>query len=349
MKRKVYYISLLLIFVFIFTACGQTAAPKVETKVENPAKPLQFKISLTNAPTDILTLGAQFIEKRVEELSNGTMDPTVHHSGELSGGNGNAEIEMTQQGTIQLHITTNAYLASIEETTSIFSLPFMFSSVDQMIKFVKSDSPVLQKIGQKLEAKNLKVIGWWPRAFRQLTNSKRPVEKLEDVQGLKVRVMNNPLYVDTMTAMKANPVPMAMGEVYNALQLKTIDGQENGETTTYARKLQEVQPYMTVWDYSTDIEIVLVNMQWWNGLTDKQREIIQKAVNESVDYEADLLNKSTEEARKKIADSGVKISVVGKAEKERFREAVQPVWKKYEGVFGKELMDEFIKEAAKYE
>jgi tripartite ATP-independent transporter DctP family solute receptor len=330
----------LIIVVLIFASSGCSSS--------GDSNVLQPKISLVNSPTDILTTGANYLAREIESKSEGEIKPRVYHSGVLSGGKGIAEIEMCQQGTIEIHITSTAYLSNLVKKASIVSLPFLFRDIDQVIGLAMSDGRSLEQINNELHTKNLHIIAWWPRGFRQLTNSKRPVREFEDFQGLKLRVMNNPLYVDNMTAMGANPVPMAWGEVYNGLQLKTIDGQENAEDVIYSSRLYEAQDYMTIWDYSTDIEVVLVNLDWWNGLSENHREIIMEVAGTSVQYQVDLLLKNTYDLRQKIEDEGMEIYYMDMEEKLPFMEAVRPVWEKYEKVFTKPFMDLFLEELGDY-
>lgn len=307
-----------------------------------------IRISIVNPPADIVTLGAQFIADEINKKSEGQLEAKVFHSGVLSGGKGEAEIEMCQQGAIEMHVTSTAYLANLVPRTSILSLPFLFRNIDQVIALAKSKSPTLDSINQELNTKNVHIIAWWPRGFRQLTNSKMPVHDLGDIKGLKLRVMNNSLYVDNMKAMQANPVPMAWGEVYNGLQLKTIDGQENAEDVVFRSKLFETQDYMTVWDYSTDFEVVLVNLKWWNGLTNENRMLVQKIADESLALQENLLLKNTKELREKIKQEGMDIHYLTEESKAKFREAVQPVWEKYKLVFGESFMDSFLTELEQY-
>ena len=308
----------------------------------------RIKISLVNAPTDIVTLGAEFLADEISKESGGKIIPRGYHSGVLSGGKGSAEIELCQQGTIEIHITTTAYLANLVPKTSIFSLPFLFRDMRQVIGLAKSNSSVLGKINKELNAKNLNVIAWWPRGFRQLTNSRRPVRTIDDIRGLKFRVMTNQLFVDNMNAMGAHPVPMDWGEVYNALQLKTIDGQENAEDVIYSSRLYEVQQYMTIWDYSTDLEVVLVNLDWWNKLDADSRKMIQNVADASVDYQVKLLQKNTKELREKISKANMQIYYIKPEDKQKFRQAVMPVWKKYAELFGPAFTKSFLDELEKY-
>jgi tripartite ATP-independent transporter DctP family solute receptor len=326
------------ILVMVIAACAR----------KDPAGVLHPKISLVNSPTDILTLGAGYLSREINSVSGGTIQPKVYHSGVLSGGKGSAEIEMCQQGSIEIHITTTAYLANLVPKASIVSLPFLFRDIDQVIGLTGSHSPVLETINRELNDKNLNIIAWWPRGFRQLTNNKRPVRDLDDLKGLKFRVMNNRLFVDNMNIMGANPVPMDWGEVYNSLQLNTIDGQENAEDVIFSSRLYEVQKYMTIWDYSTDVEIVLVNFEWWNNLSHERRKIIQQVADSSIAFEVDLLKKNTTELRQKIDEKGVEIHYLSPEEKGKFRNAVRPVWEKYEKIFTKEYLDSFLKEVGRF-
>lgn len=316
------------------------------TSTENGQRDL--RISVVNAPADIVTVGSYYLAREIASKSDNRMRAKVYHSGVLSGGKGEAEIEMCQQGTIEIHITSTAYLANLVPRTSVFSLPFLFRDMDQVVAFAKSRSAVLDSINAELNRKNLHVIAWWPRGFRQLTNNKILVRVIEEMKGLKLRVMNNPLYADNMRAMSANPVPMAWGEVYNALQLGTIDGQENAEDVIYNSRLFEAQHFMTVWDYSIDLEVVLVNFSWWQDLHPEERAIIAEVADASVSFEEELLRKNTVLLRKKIADEGMHIHYIDEQEKARFREAVQPVWDKYADVFGQSFLHAFLAEVEKY-
>lgn len=307
-----------------------------------------IKISVVNAPGDIVTVGAEYLAKEIRQKSNNTFGPKVYHSGVLSGGKGEAEIEMCQQGSIEMHITSTAYLANLVPRTSVVSLPFLFRDLDQVVALARSKCAVLDSINTELNEKNLQVIAWWPRGFRQLTNNRQRIRRIEDIRGLKLRVMNNPLYADNMKAMSANPVPMAWGEVYNGLQLGTIDGQENAEDVIYNSRLFEAQRFMTIWDYSIDLEVVLVNLGWWTQLTDEDRHLIQQVADASVAFEEKLLRENTVLLRKKISDEGTEIHYLGAEDKARFRIAVKPVWDKYEKVFGKPFLDAFLAEVDKY-
>jgi len=331
-----------LIFLLCYVVCGCGPSSTADKQGKD------LKISVVNVPGDIVTVGAEYLAKGIREKSENRINTKVFHSGVLSGGKGEAEIEMCQQGSIEMHITSTAYLANLVPKTSVVSLPFLFRDIDQVAAFTKSKSFVLDSINREINQKELHIIAWWPRGFRQLTNNKLRVANINDIRGLKLRVMNNPLYADNIKAMSANPVPMAWGEVYNGLQLGTIDGQENAEDVIYNSKLFEAQKYMTIWDYSIDLEVVLVNLGWWRQLSTEDKTVIQQVADASVSFEEELLRENTRLLRKKIAAEGMDIHYLTPADKAKFREAVKPVWDKYEAVFGKAFLDAFLAEVEKY-
>ncbi|MEX1239048.1 MAG: TRAP transporter substrate-binding protein [Cyclobacteriaceae bacterium] len=339
-QQGIRLLTSLLIGSLLISSCGPSSTADRQA--------MDIKISVVNAPSDIVTVGAEYLATEIRDKSENRIEPKVYHSGVLSGGKGEAEIEMCQQGSIEIHITSTAYLANLVPKTSVVSLPFLFRDIDQVAAFTKSRSTSLGSISSELNGKNLHIIAWWPRGFRQLTNNKLRVQNIEDLRGLKLRVMNNPLYADNMKAMSANPVPMAWGEVYNGLQLGTIDGQENAEDVIYSSRLFEAQKFMTIWDYSIDFEVVLVNLEWWKQLPDEYRNLIQQVADASVTFEEELLRQNTALLRKKIAEEGVEIYYLTAADKARFREAVKPVWDKYEKIFGKPFLDKFLAEVEKY-
>jgi TRAP-type transport system periplasmic protein len=337
MKRPMIYVKLLVI-TYSLASCNNSEDRFREV----------IRISIVNPPADIVTVGAEYIAEEIRTKTNDAIDARVYHSGVLSGGKGESEIEMCQQGAIQIHVTSTAYLANLVPKASVVSLPFLFRDIDQVVALLKSKSKALDEINAELVTKNLHVIAWWPRGFRQLTNSKAIINDLHDIKGLKLRVMNNALYTDNMKAMSANPVPMSWGEVYNALQLKTIDGQENAEDVIYRSRLFEAQKFMTIWDYSVDLEVVLVNWKWWNQLAAEDRLMIQKVADASVDLEEELLRTNTKVLRKRIEEEGMEIHYLSQEEKEKFKAAVRPVWKKYEKVFSQRFLESFLAELEKY-
>jgi tripartite ATP-independent transporter DctP family solute receptor len=260
----------------------------------------------------------------------------VFPNSSLAGGSQQAELELLQTGAIQMVNYSSANFAAFEPKISMVSMPFLFADFEDAYKFYSS--PFVDEITAGLDKKGMKVLGMFTRGFRQLTNSKRPVRTLNDVKGLKVRVMNNPLYVSIFDALGAKAVPMSFSEVYTGLQLGTIDGQENSADTTKSAKVFEVQKYMTLWNYSTDSAVIAVSTKWWNGLDKPAQTLIMTAVKNEEKRQYTLAKQKEDEALASLKGS-LKIETLDPGEQEKLRAATKAVWDKYENVFGKDLID----------
>jgi len=303
------------------------------------AKQIQIKCGVPGALSELYVQGMLTISEAVKaEGAKQGYDITmqVFPNSSLGGGSQQAELELLQAGAIQMVNYSSANFAAFEPKISIISMPFLFADFDDAYKFYSS--PFVEEITAGLDQKGMKVLGMFTRGFRQLTNSKRPVRTVNDVKGLKVRVMNSPLYVSIFDALDAKAVPMSFSEVYTGLQLGTIDGQENSADTTKSTKVYEVQKYMTLWNYSTDSSVIAVSTKWWNGLDAQAKTIITTAVKNEEKRQYTLVRQKEDEALASLKGS-LKVDTLEPGEQAKLREATKKVWDKYESVFGKDLID----------
>jgi tripartite ATP-independent transporter DctP family solute receptor len=172
-------------------------------------------------------------------------------------------------------------------------------------------------------------LGYWELGFRQITNSKRPLTKVEDIAGLKLRVIPNAINVDWVKALGANPTPLAFAEVFSALEQGAIDGQENPVTVIAANKFYEVQKYVTLTNHQYNPQSILVSKKFWDGLSAGDKKILSDAATESAPYQRaqsrDLATKGLDDMRK----GGMQISELSAAELAKFREKMKPVVEKH--------------------
>ena len=309
------------------------------SQVFGAAKEIQIKCGVPGALSELYVQGMLAIAEAVktEGVKQGyDIKMQVFPNSSLAGGSQQAELELLQTGAIQMVNYSSANFAAFEPKISMVSMPFLFADFEDAYKFYSS--PFVEEITAGLDKKGMKVLGMFTRGFRQLTNSKRPVRTLNDVKGLKVRVMNNPLYVSIFDALGAKAVPMSFSEVYTGLQLGTIDGQENSADTTKSAKVFEVQKYMTLWNYSTDSAVIAVSTKWWNGLDKPAQTIIMTAVKNEEKRQYTLAKQKEDEALASLKGS-LKIDTLDPGEQEKLRAATKAVWDKYENVFGKDLID----------
>ena len=201
----------------------------------------------------------------------------------------------------------------------------------------KALDTVGMELGKPLEAKGIKLLGYMENGVRHLTNNVRPVKSPADMKGLKVRVMNNKVYVEMMKALSASPTPMAFSELYSALQQGTVDGQENPSAHIFTKRFYEVQKYASLTGHAYAPEPVLISMTAWKKLTPAQQEIIQSAANESIAWQRQLSEKEDQAFWDKIKATG-KIEVI-EVDRKPFMEATQNVYKQLAKTVGQSNID----------
>lgn len=193
---------------------------------------------------------------------------------------------------------------------------------------------------KSLESKGIIGLAWWPNGSKHFTNSKRPLKKPEDFKGLKFRTQSGGVLDDQFKALGAGSQTMAFGEVYQALQNKTVDGQENTFNNIDTQKYEEVQKYMTVSYHGRIDYAVLTNTKFWNSLTPEQQKLFTECMKEATEYERKLADELNQKSYEKLKNSGkMEIYVLTDADREAFVKAMQPVYEKYADKIGKDLLE----------
>lgn len=231
-------------------------------------------------------------------------------------------------------LTGTAELGTFQPQMAIFDMPFLFKDRAHAYKALDT---VGMELGKPLEAKGIKLLGYMENGVRHLTNNVRPVKSPADMKGLKVRVMNNKVYVEMMKALSASPTPMAFSELYSALQQGTVDGQENPSAHIFTKRFYEVQKYASLTGHAYAPEPVLISMTAWKKLTPAQQEIIQSAANESIAWQRQLSEKEDQAFWDKIKATG-KIEVI-EVDRKPFMEATQNVYKQLAKTVGQSNID----------
>ena len=254
-------------------------------------------------------------------------------------------LQSVQAGTLEFYIGTLAPLSTRIKEVQVWDLPFMFANTKEVYALL--DGASSKKIFQKLEGTGLHGLMWTGMGFRNLSNSKRAVTKLDDISGLKIRVMANPVALETWKTLGANAVPMAFAEVFTALEIKAIDGQENPLVHMYANKMQEVQKYISLTNHVYTPVALVVSEKFWKGLSDADKAGIQKAADEAKLLQRQLLDEGDKDVIKKFGDAGVKVDAIPAAELAKIQEKVKPVVTKFAPQIGEEFIKEFYAEIDK--
>ena len=293
-----------------------------------------FKLGHIADPENPYAKGAEKFAQFVKEKTGGKVEIQVFPSSQL--GNQRDLVEGTQFGTIDFTMTSTAVLGNFLPKIAVFDLPFIFRDVQHAYKALDT---VGMEIAQKLQG--MKLLAYYENGVRHMTNSKRPIRKPEDMKGLKIRVMEQPIYIEMIKALGGNPTPMAFGELFTALQQGVVDGQENPAAHIYTARFFEVQKYISLTAHTYSAEPMLVSLAAWNKLPKDLQEKVQAAANESKDWQRDLCRQLEEGYWTKIKESG-KSEINRDVDKQAFADATRGVWAMFEKKVGKDNIEKIV-------
>lgn len=241
-----------------------------------------------------------------------------------------------------LILATSVY-ASFDPAYNVISVPYMFDDQQQLLDYLNSDTG--KDLMNKVSEKGITTVGSWTRSFRKVTNSKQPVNTPDDLKGMVLRVPNNSLYVEFFGACGAVTTPMNFSEVYNALQLNTLDGQENPVDVPYSNKFYEVQKYISATDHMADAWLVGINSNLFKSLSKEQQDAINKAGEEVQKWNVDFMEKEDEKALQTLLDNGMEYNELSAENREKFVEVSKSCYGKF-----KELIndDELFDKTAEF-
>lgn len=288
----------------------------------------------------------------VKEKTNGKIDIATFPAGQLGGERSMAE--QVQSGTLQIAALTTAVLQNFVPQCAILDMPFIFP--DRKTAYATLDDPEVQeKIFSYFPKKGFIAIGWTENEIRDFTNNKRPVRKPEDIKGLKVRVMNSPVYLDTFKQLGASPVGIPFPETYNALQTGVIDAQENPILTSVLMKFTEVTKHVTRTQHCLTECVIVVSVDYWESLSSKEQQIFREAAKITIDTNRKVnaqLHESLPKSNISIAEyarqNDIEILELTVAEREAFRQAMTPVWNKYRKKIGDDIFDFMLAKIASH-
>lgn len=304
------------------------AVPSVQAKTV-------FRINHTLDPTSHYQNGLLHLDKLLQERTNGELSLDIYHSSQL--GSERDAIEGVTMGTLEMALVSSAPLVNFTKKFMIFDLPFIITDREKAYKWM--DGPDGQAILKSLEKQNMVGLSIWENGFRMLTNSKLPVKKPADAKGLKIRLMENQVHLATFRTLDAYPTPMPFGELFTALQQKTVDGQENPLVIIYTSKFYEVNKYVSLTGHFYSPAILLINKQAWEKLTPEHRDIMTKAVAEARDWERNFSKDGEAKLVENLKKGGAEIIEVDKLE---WAKVLAPVYKQFAPIIGKDVIQSLV-------
>jgi len=279
----------------------------------------------------------------VEQATGGKLKLKGYPANQL--GSETQMISAARGGTQEITIPSSAALVQVQKEFGLFDMPFLFADERQADAVL--DGPIGRSLLDKLADKDLVGLCYWENGFRQMTSSKRPIARADDVRGLKMRTMQSPVYLDTFNALGANAVPLPFTELYVALEQKAIDGQENPVGIIHANKIFEVQKYLSLTRHAYAPYVVLAGRKFWDRLGAPERAAVTRACAEAGTYQRKLGRDLNAKLLAELKAKGMIVNEVPPAEIARMKAQLQPVIAKYTAEIGPDLMGRVNAELAK--
>jgi tripartite ATP-independent transporter DctP family solute receptor len=293
-----------------------------------------MKVGVVTQKERSLSKGLVKFAELLEKETNGEIKVQVFTDGVLGGDR--QVLESLQMGTVQGTTVSTGPIASFAPRFNAFDLPFLFK--DKATAYRVVDGPLGQELLGDLTKAGFVGLGYWENGYRHLTNSRREVKVVEDIKGLKIRTLENPLHVELWKTLGANPTPMAYTQLYTALEQKVVDGQENPFGNVQTSKFDEVQKFLTKTGHVYNASPFLVSKAFWDTLSDKEKEAVKKAAFEARDYQRQLNDKEDRDAEAYLSQKGMKITEFPGAEKDKALKLLAPLYKEWSGKIGGDLV-----------
>ena len=319
------------------------AATLALATVQAQDKPRELKLGFQTNPGTAQYDGMEKFAELVKQKSGGKLTVKLFGGGALGGDL--QVVSALQGGTVEMSLMNASLLNGLVKEYSVLDFPFLFNNEEEAYAVV--DGPVGKKLMEKLPAKGIVGLAYPELGFRHIHNSKRPVTKLEDLQGLKIRVIQTPVYIDTLNALGANATPLPFPEVYNALEQKTVDGATNPLVTIPVMKFNEVQKFLTITRHQYNPQIIIVSKKAWDKLSPDEQKILQDAATEATVFERKVSREKNAQALDTLKKGGMQVTELAPAEIEKMRVKVKPVIDKHSKVVGEDLVKEVNDEIAK--
>ena len=322
-------------------AAGVIAAFGVASAQDIKERTIKFTLNGPEAHPAVA--GMKKFAESVAAKSGGKMKVNLFYNGTL--GSDQAVVSAMKGGTIEMSVMNSGILASEARELAIFDFPFLFANEKESDAIV--DGPVGKKMHALLEQKGLVGLAYWELGYREITNSKRPLNKVEDIDGLKLRVIPNPINVAWVKALGANPTPLPFPEVYGAMEQKAIDGQENPVSVIAANKFWEVQKHIALTNHQYNPQSVLFSKKVWDALSAAEKKVLADSASEATLIQRREARAAVAANLELLKKNGMTVTEFSPAEVARLREKMKLVIAQFSASVGEATVNEVTAELAK--
>jgi len=309
------FFAILLAFSLIFAMAMTASASK------------KIKISVSHSNTSYVYKAAEEFARRANEYSGGSLEFEVVPDGVLYDGNVSYGIQQFSKGELPIVVLSTATYTNFVPGFNVISVPYMFDDQEQLLKYLDSDIGV--ELFNRVNLMGITVIGKWTRSFRIITNSKRPIKNPEDLQGITLRVPNNPLYVEFFTACGAVTAPMDFSSVYNALEKEYINGQDNPIDVAFSNKFYNVQKYISFTNHMADVWLAGINTKFFKKLSAKERNAIERAGEEVQEWNVNMITEQEKFVLETLLKNGMEANEISKEAQQKFIEISKSCYEKF--------------------
>jgi len=324
-ERKMKKLCIFLVFTVVITAMvfsGGGAQPASGGAASTPK--IVLKLAHHTALDSAYDVAIKHFGKLVSDRTNGNLTIDVYPAAQLGGERD--VLEGLKMGTIDMTLNTSALIMNLTPEFGLLDLPFLFE--DYKSARASLDGPGGKILADKLLSQHgIRMLAGWNSGFRIMLTTNKPIEKLEDFKGRKMRAPETPVYIDMFRSLGANPTPIPYGEVYTSLQLGVVEGVEVAPEPMYTSKFHEVGKYLVRTNHIFSAICPLINEAKYQSLPQSYKDAINVSMKEATDYEWDLFIKSNDKALKAMIDFGCKLNEI---DRNSLREACKPMHEKYE-------------------
>lgn len=301
-----------------------------------------FSLSLILGDNSDWYRGASRFAELVQDRSGGRYRIDIYPHAQLAGQSQRTELEMLQTGVIDFSIESPILLSLVEERMGIFSLPWLFDTYDEAFSVL--DAELGREMLGLLPPKRIVGLAYGVNGFRQLTNSRNPVNSPEDIAGMKVRVPGIRMYIEIFRLLGADPSSMNFGELFTALAQGTMDGQENPLSVIHSARLYEVQSHLTLWNYSYDPIILCANARLWEDFTDEERTLFSSCAHDAMLYQRNQVAGRENALVDSLKQRGMVVTELSESARQKFRELTSQIYTTYDKLYGGGLVGRFVRE-----
>ena len=324
----------------LLTGCsGGTENVGASGSAGNGYQKIELVMAVNGTDIQIDSRVADKFAELVKEASDGNVTIDVYPNDQLAGGNSTKGIEMIAGGGVDLAAYATCVMAVIDEQLSVATIPWIFDDYKHAREVI--DGTGGEYYAERLEAKGITYLGSFHNGFRQITNSKREVCTPDVVKRLKIRVPGSEVYMKFFKTLGADPVAMSWSEVFTAIQQGTIDGQENGVCITESAKMDEIQDYLTLWNYTYENDLFVANTEIWESLEPKTRELLQEKAKEACEWGRDTVEEEEAAIVEEFKSEGMTVTELTEEELDAFKDKISGVKQEFIEKYGEKACKAF--------